>query len=313
VTDLAGNTTSLTKSVSAVNQAPVPAISVTCIRLSCSATASASTDADGTIASYAWTLGDGRTATGSTASFSYPADTSVTLGLTLIDNDGDSATASRALTVTNVIAADDFTRTAANGWGAATSGGTWTTASATSFAVGAGTGTITAGVGLTRTISLVGPSSTDSEAAVDVTVGALPSTPAASTFIWVSPRRVDDVTNYRARVRVFGDGTVRLAHTVRTPSGELQVGSDVLVTGLIVRAGDVLRLRTQATGSGTTTLRTKVWLGTGIEPTNWQVTATDTTAALQAPGSALVAIYQSGANTAAATVRFDNFLLRNLS
>ena len=51
-----------------------------------------------------------------------------------------------------------------------------------------------------------------------------------------------------------------------------------------LQRGDTLRLRFQVSGTGTATLKGKVWKVGGTEPAAWQVTETDTTAALQAAG-----------------------------
>jgi len=60
--------------------------------------------------------------------------------------------------------------------------------------------------------------------------------------------------------------------------------------------------RIQVGGTGTTTVRAKAWLAATTEPTNWLVTANDTTAALQAPGSIGVVGYVSGSSTNAPIV-----------
>ncbi len=62
--------------------------------------ASASADADGTIASYGWNFGDNSTGTGVTASHSYAAAGTFTAVLTVTDNRGATARATRILTVT---------------------------------------------------------------------------------------------------------------------------------------------------------------------------------------------------------------------
>ncbi|MFO1253090.1 MAG: PKD domain-containing protein [Inhella sp.] len=79
------------------NQAPVANFSASCTELSCQFNGSASSDADGSIASYAWSFGDGRTATGAQASNSYAAAGSYNVTLTVTDDRG--ATGAKTTTV----------------------------------------------------------------------------------------------------------------------------------------------------------------------------------------------------------------------
>ena len=62
-------------------------------------TAAGSTDADGTIASYAWTFGDGTTGTGVTPSKTYAAAGTYTATVRVTDNVGATASASATVTI----------------------------------------------------------------------------------------------------------------------------------------------------------------------------------------------------------------------
>ncbi len=61
---------------------------------------STSTDSDGTIASYAWDLGDGSTATTATAVHSYDASGTYDVTLTVTDNNGETASKTTKVSVT---------------------------------------------------------------------------------------------------------------------------------------------------------------------------------------------------------------------
>lgn len=67
--------------------------------LTASFDASGSGDPDGAVASYAWSFGDGTTGAGATPSHPYAAPGSYTVGLTVTDNSGGTATTSATVTV----------------------------------------------------------------------------------------------------------------------------------------------------------------------------------------------------------------------
>src|SRR5205823_4828060 len=68
-----GGAASQTAHAVAVNAPPVASFTSTCSRLTCSFNASASSDPDGTIASYAWTFGDAASGSAATADHTYAA------------------------------------------------------------------------------------------------------------------------------------------------------------------------------------------------------------------------------------------------
>ena len=81
------------------------------------------------------------------------------------------------------------------------------------------------------------------------------------------------------------------------------------IPGLTYTAGARLNTRLQVTGTAPTAVRARVWLSTAPEPSTWQVTATDTTAALQSAGAVGLFTYIAGASTNPPWVfRFDDFL-----
>lgn len=76
---------------------PSASFTVGCTLLVCSYNASASDDSDGTITNYAWSFGDGQTATGPspTTNHAYASGGSRTVTLTVTDNDGLTDTTTR--------------------------------------------------------------------------------------------------------------------------------------------------------------------------------------------------------------------------
>ena len=100
---IAVTVTSLTAkpSVAPANQPPVAAFTSGCTQLTCSFDASGSTDPDGTVASYAWTFGDGSTGTGPrpTHAFVIPGDYPVTL--TVTDNAGAATAVTHVASATS--------------------------------------------------------------------------------------------------------------------------------------------------------------------------------------------------------------------
>lgn len=83
------------------NVPPTACFSHTETNLQTSVNGGCSTDPDGTIASYAWTFGDGATGSGATPSHTYAAAGTYTVGLTVTDNGGATASTSQSVTVTS--------------------------------------------------------------------------------------------------------------------------------------------------------------------------------------------------------------------
>jgi PKD repeat protein len=82
------------------NQAPTASFTVTNTGLTATADAGSSTDPDGTIASYAWTFGDGGAGTGVQAVHTYAAAGTYPVTLTVRDDRGATAVTTRPVTVT---------------------------------------------------------------------------------------------------------------------------------------------------------------------------------------------------------------------
>ncbi|MFS4505797.1 PKD domain-containing protein, partial [Clavibacter sp. Sh2141] len=90
----------ITVKAAPANVAPTAVVTATATDLTAKLDGSASTDADGTVASYAWDFGDGSTGTGPTPTHAYAAAGTYTVALTVTDDKGLTGTASTQVQVT---------------------------------------------------------------------------------------------------------------------------------------------------------------------------------------------------------------------
>jgi choice-of-anchor B domain-containing protein len=81
------------------NDSPTASFTYVCSNLTCTFDGSGSTDADGTISTYAWDFGDGKSGSGATVEHSYSTGGTYMVVLTVTDNDGDSANTTRTLQI----------------------------------------------------------------------------------------------------------------------------------------------------------------------------------------------------------------------
>jgi PKD repeat protein len=117
VTDDEGLTASVSRTLAVANSAPTAAMgAVGTLRVLTSQAfdGRGSADRDGSLTSYSWDFGDGGTATGPTAGHAYTWAGSYVVTLTVIDDEGAVATATRTVTVTDM-AASGFKRLNASG------------------------------------------------------------------------------------------------------------------------------------------------------------------------------------------------------
>lgn len=311
VTDANGSTATVSHAVtvSAPNQPPTASFTSNCSGATCSFDASGSSDPDGTVASYAWTFGDGSSGTGKTVSHTYTAAGTDTVTLTITDNSGATATRNATVSPTAVYANDAFQRTVATGWGTAdTTGGAWAAGSGSSvLSVSPGAGTLTLPkAGAISSAYLSGVSTTDSDTTAVVTA---PTNASSGMYVDVLARRVSSTVDYRARVHLLANGTVGISLLSNAGGTQTAIKGETVIKGLTFTPGTTsLSIRVQATGSGTSTVRAMVWATGTTAPTAWQVSTTDTTAALQAAGSVGVSGYlPSAATNAPLTLKFASF------
>jgi hypothetical protein len=111
-------------------------------------------------------------------------------------------------------------------------------------------------------------------------------------------------TSYGVRVRAAPTSVV--IQLIRTVNGALTALATQTVPGYVFASGDVMHLRVQAVGTGSTALRASFWVNAQPVPTSWPLQATDTTAALQAPGGVGVHGYLSSTSTGPFVMTVDN-------
>ncbi|MDN4598305.1 PKD domain-containing protein [Leifsonia virtsii] len=289
------------------NQPPTASFTVGANGLAVSVDGRASSDPDGTISSYAWSFGDGGTASGATAAHTYAAAGTYTITLTVTDNAGATASTTRQATVAantgSTIARDGFERTVTGGWGTADVGGAWTGAgTASSYSVASGAGRINDPAGSTKTETLGGVSSSRTDSTVSFTTDLAPS--GGGVFVSAIGRQVGSAV-YEGRVWLSASGAVQIQ--LLANGAALQTST---VSGLTYTPGQQLTVRMQAVGSSPTVVSAKVWSAAQAQPASWQVSATDSTAGLQAAGSVGLRAYLSATATATpVTVSFDNYLV----
>ena len=237
----------------------------------------------------------------------YATGGTYTVGLTVTDDDGDTDSTTRDVTITDVYASDAFERVVSNGLGTADSGGPWTiSGTASAFSVGSGTGRIGGGLAANRAAYL----NNVTEANVDVTTDLALDTAASGSGAYVSVigRRVSNGNDYRLVVRYVAGGSVQ-ASLARTVGGTQTILATTTVPGLTVTAGEVLRARFVVSGTDPATLTAKVWRaserGTGVVALEQHEPRTP--AVLQAPGGVGVLLYTSGSWTGALpAITIDN-------
>lgn len=301
VTDDDGGTGTVTQNVTVApipNQPPTAAFGTTVDGLKLTVNGSVSADSDGTIQSYEWDFGDGGTDTGATPpDHTYAAGGTYNVTLTVTDDDGDTGTLTKPVTVLSPADAailDAFTRSVTAGWGTADRGGPWTISGGNAnFSVDGNIGRVISAPGQGRTAFLNDVKRTQQEAAATIQLDKAAS--GGGTYVSLQGRRIDNANNYILKVRVQPNGSV-IAYLGRTLAGTETTLSSLTVPGLTYQVGDRLNLRMQATGTSPTTLRAKVWKDGSAEPGAWQLTGTDSSAALQVQGVLGLYYYLSGSS-----------------
>jgi len=307
VTDDDGASDTVTQEVLAVepNKPPVARFTSTVKDLSVAFTADSSTDADGTIALYAWNFGDGSSGTGITATHKYTAAGDYVVKLTVTDDDGATDTIAHTVTATDpIVASDTFSRTVTSGLGTAEIGGAWTLAgSAVTGSVVDGSARISVAAARTNTYKLNAVATRDTDLVHTIWLEQAPSGGGAT--LWTAARSTTS-GDYRVRLTINAAGTMSASLVKLVGSAETALTTAVQVPGTYA-ANLKLRIRVQAFGASPTTVRAKIWLAADTEPTAWTASTTDSTAGLQQAGAIGIASNLLGSFTSS-IIRIDDLV-----
>ena len=263
VTDDDGATNATSRSVTVADAAPVARFTSTCTGRTCTFDAATSTDADGTVASYAWVFGDGGTGTGVRPSRTYAANGTYSVQLTVTDNRGRTGTVTQPVTASAPATTGSFVaRTSRSGGTAASHPLAVPAQAATGDQLllfvstnAAGTTSVTAPAGWTRVLD---PTTSGSRHAVFSKV-ATAGDPGSNVTVTLGVAAKADVViaAYRG-LRVAPSGAASATGYV-TPTRTAVAGDWVLsywadksatTTGWTTPAGTTVRHSFAGTGSG---------------------------------------------------------------
>ena len=159
------------------------------------------------------------------------------------------------------------------------------------------------GAGLTEYADLTNVSSTSSRVTTEFSVDKLYAGTAEGIYVAAVGRQIGS-DFYAARIVIAPDGSVKL-YLLRDTSA---LAAAYPVPGLTIVPNTHYKLSVLVSGTSPTSVSAKVWKASDTEP-DWQKTATNTFAALQAPGRVgLFAYLPSGTPNAPVTVSFYNLV-----
>jgi hypothetical protein len=194
-------------------------------------------------------------------------------------------------------ALDQFGRSTSNGWGSATVGGAWSTSggAASDYDVNGTVGRHSHGTrNVFRYTSLNSLSLTDVEVRARLTIPVVPTGAEVNPFV-LARANIGVGSYYFARLSVSTTSTVQLTLRKRLPAETLLATAPHV---LPFTAGATYHVRLQAQGS---TVRAKAWAVGGVEPVDWEVSATDTSLTTGAVG---LGTFVPTANTNALPITF---------
>lgn len=268
----------------------------------------------GTVSQWAWDFGDGTSSSAQNPSHTYAAASTYSVKLT-VTNAGGSTSKTQQVDVQaappppppNTVASDTFGRTVSGGWGSADTGGSYTVqGTAADYGVASGSGTMTVtSAGSTRFALLNTPSARDIDIVFRVAVNKVAS---GGNYIVYAVARRNSTNEYRPRIQLLSNGSVAVGASVLVGNTETTLGSWATVGGLTQAANGYIWVHAQVSGTNPTTIKVRAWADGTSEPSTWQYTATDSSAAVQTAGSVGLRLWVAkAATTAPITFSFDDY------
>lgn len=214
---------------------------------------------------------------------------------------------------TNDLVLDTFTRTTTNSWGSTNPGGNYTlSGNAADFDIPSVVGQMN--LNLNKTLSAYLDSASARDVDIKFRIKRNKIVAGGVHIGYFVARRNGNGTNYLGRIRYAKDGTTRLVGIAELGGVETQLGGEITVPNVTQAADTYIWVRGQVTGANPTTLRLKAWTLGQTEPSNWQYSITDSTAALQGNGGVgLRAYLSSTATNAPVLFLFDDFSVSTAS
>lgn len=212
-------------------------------------------------------------------------------------------------TATANVAVDGFGRTVSGGWGPADVGGAYSLhGGGADYSVNAGAGTMTLGAAWsTRLAWLNDAATTDTRFSFGVRANQAPQ--GGGYYASMLARRVDGSNLYLTKLRFDQSGRVYLQLSRIAGGAEALLTGEVQAAGVAYTPNALLWVRGEVVGTAPTTLRLKVWAEGTPEPSAWQVTATDSTPALQTAGAPGLHGYLADYAGSPLTLSFRDFVV----
>ncbi len=213
-------------------------------------------------------------------------------------------TSAASLPEAGQVATDSFSRSVPAGLGGADVGGSWSVSgSGADFSVANGTARVQqSSPGRGASARLGSALSTDTD--LTTTLSLARAATGGGSYLSVLGRSVAGAGDYRLKVWLAGDQSLRVSLGRTVGSSEAALSPATTVTPRYV-AGTPVHVRLRVRGTGTTTVLGTAWTG-DTEPASWTLRGTDTTPALQTPGTPGLVSYLSGSATTSQTVTVDD-------